>query len=309
MSQVNISVRQFINMYSETLGYSGDSDCALNLINQARAIAYPLGDWDGSLSLRSLPVVNGKLILPSKYETIKSARTPLGKIDIQNNIFIDRSFYDCCTPCSITKMIDRSYLPFQLTAGYNLFFRILKDQDIGSLIQVSYNDTHGSPRHETIKLEEKPAKLSYSPSVINNIVKDVTKASVMVSMAKDKKSAPIAQGLIYSNERNPTYSIYCTNVNCGYILVEAKKKYIPYNEFDYDDPIDINPVSLVSFIIAAKAQSERGENWTQEYSQSVELGVNFLRKEAHDSAEINKAAEEVQLTERAYDDLIYLSRI
>jgi len=78
MSKINITLEEFLNTYQDSIGYSVTSQCALDLVNRARAVAYPMGDWVGTMVYRVIAVGNNCFMLPYDLEVIRSAKHNFG---------------------------------------------------------------------------------------------------------------------------------------------------------------------------------------------------------------------------------------
>jgi hypothetical protein len=301
MSQVSITVKEFMRMYSDIIGFTSDSDCALDVINKARAVLYPGGNWDGTISYEIVRVVDGILVLPSHLDSIKSAR--ICNYDIGVSSMIDKDGYNNCGAACAVRLSSRLFLPFQLTEPFEqLSFTALNPKDDGKTILITYIDSKKSTRSESITLSYRnPAKLTYRPQEITGLTKDETISQVYLALGSNPKK-PTKSGFLPS-DTNPSFSAYCLNVTgeCN-IAIEAKRRYRPYTSSDNNTNIDINPEALSSAIIAVKVKDARAEGWIQEYAQAIKFATDFLKAEQQDIASNNQAAQSVD-----YDDSMFNS--
>lgn len=302
MSQINITVREFLRMYSDLVGSKPETQCAIDLVNQARIIAYPIGDWVGTIGYEYLPALNGLFSLPSEYEAIREAKAVCGKdnIHIHTGPITAHDYSSCCGTMLITKLYGRSYLPFQLTEQTRLKFSAKNAKDEGAVIRVQYTDIAGSARDESAKLLfRKPTALKYIPKKINRISKNKTNGKILIQSGS-------SYGYIEAYETNPSYSIYCSQiVSCsGPVYVRAKKKCILYTLDNLDDVLDINPEAVSSFILAAKVKSKQELNWSQDYQSAIKLGTDILKKEYVNEEDTSIGTHPVNMEESFFDSLI-----
>lgn len=298
MSQINMSVGEFIQTYSDIIGYDEDSQCSYDLINKARVIAYPVGDWVGTLTYEAIPVSNnGSFVLPSHIEVIKSARGFNSGEDFKIHSQIQPSQWErCCHGETLVRLEGRIYSPIQLTEKAVVYFRAVNKKDEGVQVRVDYTDTSGSLRDETIDLMHyKCTRLKNKPSKINRIEKPRT-----IGPIEFKAGSSIAY--IPAIEKFPSYGLYCADSLCGgCVAIKAKKKCMPYTKADINEIIDINPEALSSLIIAVKFKESRGENWTAQYAAAVKIGIDFLKMEVKNETTTDQGIEPVQFRDRTFE--------
>lgn len=302
MSQINITVRDFLSMYSDIVGSSPDTQCAIDLVNQARIIAYPIDDWVGTIGYESLPTLNGVFLLPSEYEEIREAKNACSDkgIHVHTGPITAHDFGSCCGTFLITKLYGRSYCPIQLTEKYRLKFSALNAKDAGNEIRVQYIDTAGSFRDETASLFfRKPVALRYIPRQIKRITKPRTVGKILVQSGE-------TSGCIESYETSPVYSIYCAqSPSCsGPIYLRCKKRCILYTLDNLDDILDINPEAISSFILACKVKAKQEPNWSQDYQAAIRLGTDLLKKEYANEENTSVGTHPVNMEETFFDSLL-----
>jgi len=299
MSQVNITVREFADSYKDIIGSGPDNQCSIDLINQARIIAYPLGLWVGLEVYRRISVVNGTFLLPYDLETIKGAKDWSGQSLNVTNV----SYEDYCTCCGgsvLTRIEGRVYSPFTPSGLLPVSFRNANRRDNGVQIRVVYLDTFGSMHDETLEVNQlTETRLIHIPHTIKRISKPTTAGIIEIKECKN------VVGYIYPVEKSPVYTLYCIQGHCvGSICINAKKKYIPYTLDDTEEILDINPEALTSFIIAIKAKLKRDSGWMSEYSQTVKFGKEFLEKELLNERDTSIGTHPVDYTNYFYDSLL-----
>jgi hypothetical protein len=301
MSQINMTVGEFIQTNSDIIGYDEDSQCAYDLINKARIIAYPVGEWVGTMSYEAIPVAaDGTFVLPSHLETIKHARGFNSGEDITIHSQIHPSQWErCCHGETLVRINGRIYSPFQLTEKAVVCFRAVNKQDEGVSVRVSYTDWSGSLRDETVSLlHYKKTRLKHQPKKINRIEKPRTVGPV-------EFSAGCSIAYIDAIEKSPSYTVYCADTLCGgCVAIQAKKKYIPYTKADINEVIDINPEALSSLIIAVKYKEGRGENWTAQYGAAVKIAIDFLKQEVKSETSTEKGTEPVQSRDYYFESFL-----
>lgn len=291
MSQINITVCEFIDTYSEVIGSDSTSKCSFDIINRARIIAWPIGDWVGTIEHLAIPRHGGRFILPSRIEVIKEAYGSVGLTHAVDNISGHAEFMRCCGNKYITKMEGRIYSPFQLTEKKPMLFRAtnLDDEKVG--LRVQYVDHSGSIHDETVSLLNlKGTRLRNIPAKILRISKPTTKGLIEIRQGG-------SCAYIDAFEKAPSYTVYCIEGEfCGdCVMVRAKKKLIPYTLDDCNQILDINPEALSSFIVAVKAKDRRGEGWVQEYAAATKLGHDFLQKEIKNEVTVDNFVEPVEM--------------
>lgn len=305
MSQINTTVRDFIRENQEIIGFEPEDQCAVDMVNKARVIAYPMGDWVGTVGYFAAPMHCGNFFLPSCYESIRQVRQCNNQGRVQ--LDIDSVEYNMCGGLIImARLYGRSYCPVMLN-GCPLTFTVCNKQDENKLIRVQYVDNKGSMRDENVKMAYpySPAtfgasSLTYIPGEIKRITKPVTVGMVRVNSGT-------AEGYIESWDRNPTYSIYTstgTNCNCdGPVYVKAKKKCIPYTTDNLDDVLDINPEALSSLVFAVKAKSRQQQDWLQNYQSLVRLAKEFLNAELQNETDTSVGMASVRMDDKFFNSL------
>ncbi len=275
MSQINITLKEFIESNQGIVGFDSSSQCAYDLINRARIIAYPIGDWVGTMAYRSVMVNQGcYFILPYDLEVIREAKNICGRI-LGIDSVVSRDEFDCCHDTLLTRIDGRAHFPFQLTERPLCFWAINKG-DKGSKVRVVYIDWGGTMRDEEIELghtSNEAVRLTSYPKTIIRFTKGSKHGYVVATDGLETAH-------FNPTDKNPMFTIYKVN-SCSSqcIAIYAKKKYIPYSPDDEESVLDINPEALSSLIIAIKAKDARAQNWANEYSAAVSLAKNFLNAE------------------------------
>lgn len=297
MSQVNIAVEEFIQMNSEVIGFGPESQCAYDLINKARIIAYASGDWVGTLSYERVKVDGCNFMLPSKFETIKRAKGING-IDVTVDGLMDLAGFNGCCEDVIVRINKKVYLPFQLTEKLPLSFFAVNKKDEGKELRVPYMDTAGSLNDEIVPLlHQKPTRLINIPLDVLRISKPTTVG--MVGIQHGDKTAYIP-----ANEKSPTYNVYSSSLSDCVIAVEVKHKYIPYTIEDANSVLDINPEALSSLIVAVKAKDKKkDDNWIAQYAASVKLATDFLKAELKNETTVSFAFIPVNTDDKFFNSL------
>ena len=299
MSQINITLRDFIMMYSDIIGNDPDEQCSIDLINKSRFAAYATGDWVGTIGYERINTGNGRFLLPTEYEAIREAKYVCGgQVTVNVGPMHESDYRSCASPVVITKLDGRTYSPIQLTENCPFLVKACNSRDNEKSFRIIYTDTNGSYRDETILLsEEKPTSLQYVPSVIKRISKDRTVGIVTVQSGQ-------SIGVIKAFETSPVYSIYCISAtNCsGLVYYRAKKRCIPYTFDDLDESLDINPEALSSLVMASKFKSDRGPNWYQDYVGATDLATKFLKKEIQNEQDTVIGVKPVYMSEENFFD-------
>lgn len=297
MSQVNITVAEFIDMYSDIIGYNSDSQCSYDLINKGRIIAYASGDWVGTVSYERILVNGCNFMLPSKFETIKRAKNASG-IDINVEGLLDIGAFNECCEDIIVRISKRTYLPFQLTENIPLWFWAVNSKDVGTELRVAYMDNAGSLNDEILPLlHQKPTRLINVPLSIHRISKKVTVGMVGVEQCGVNKD------YIPANEKTPTYNVYSSNLADCSIIAEVKHKFIPYTVNDENAVLDINPEALSSLIAAVQLKDKKKDNWIPQYAASVKLATDFLKAELKNETSTSFGFKPVNTDDRFFNSL------
>jgi hypothetical protein len=309
MSHRSISAREFIDEYFQVVGVNSDNECAYQLLNQARNLAYPLGDWVGTMDHRLINVTNGCFVLPSDLELIRGARNCYGDIIPIDLGHVTKDFYNHCDPQPlIVKSIGRIYSPFQSTENLPIYFHAVNGKDIGKEIRVQYLGTRGARYEDTITLRHlKPTKLKNHAARILRITKPRTVGLVAVYYGSDSNN-PSGVDYILAADTNPSYTVYKSEC-AGTIAIESKKRMMPLSLDSADDVLDIHPEALASFITAIRARDERKDGWLNNYSAAVSLGVNYLKQEQINEAATNDGDIPVQYVSQLTNDLVDLQNL
>lgn len=302
MSQVSITVRQFISDNAALIGFRVDDPCALNLVNQARFIAYPTGDWVGTIGYTGIPTERGQFLLPAQFDAIREVRQCSVNGTVSANMQAS-DYYNCGGQIVVARLHGRAYSPIACN-GRHLYVKCLNLQDVGKVINFDYVDNLGSERNQDLILQHGSKQngedwcLDYVPNVIRKIVKPVTVGRVYLTNTS-------VIGYLEPWERIPTYSIYQTNgLHCGGpVYVKAKKKCIPYTEENLDDILDINPEALGSFLLAAKEKGNQGQDWITNYRNLVRLGTDFLKTELTNENDTSIGMTPVSMNDSFFNDL------
>lgn len=275
MSQINITVKEFIDSNPGIIGFDSSSQCAYDLINRARIIAYPIGDWVGTMVYRPVALRGCLFTLPYDLEVIREAKNICGRVLTPDSV-ISRNEFEFCNDTLMTRMEGRTHFPFQLTERPLCFWAINKG-DKGSKLRVVYIDWGGTMRDEELELghtSSEAVRLSSYPHTITRLTKGSTNGYVIATDG-------VETAHLSPSDKNPMFTTYRLNNLCRptCIAIYAKKKYIPYSLADDEAVLDINPEALSSLIIAIKAKDARAQGWIAEYSNSVSLAKNFLNAE------------------------------
>jgi hypothetical protein len=303
MSQVNITVEEFVNTYRDIIGNAADSQCSIDLINKARIIAYPMSDFDGSMAYEPIGVnLGGRLVLPAHLDTIRLARYCNGKgVEISRDEYMDSVYFESCMEDILVRMEGKSYLPFVLDIDnqYPMYFFAVNMHDAGKVMEVSYIDAAGTHHDEEVTLLPNQAvtRLRHAPSKVSRIKKGSTKGRIGVSVNQLTE-------YLEARDKVPTYSVYCTNDVCScYLAIKAKKKYIPYTLDDLNEVLDVNPEALSTLIIAVKKKSSNPQNWFQEYSATVEIARKFLAAEVRNKENTRQGIQAVTFDNAFMDSI------
>ena len=305
---MNISVEEFIKSYSSILGVGGDSSCAYDLINKARLVAYPLGDWIGTMDYMGFNASKGVLTLPSEVDFIRGARGSCGIIEIDAGHVTKEIYCGCRANPIISKKIGRVYSPFQSTENIPYFAYAVNKNDIGKQLRVQYENSKGTRHDEYVDLLHlQPTVLLGRPARILRVTKPVTAGAVAFSIGVDPEN-PIEITYLAANDMHPTYSQYCFSFS-GCLALEVKKRMLPYSIESIDEILDIHPEALSILIAAVIAKDTRKEGWQKDYSASISLAVNFLRQEQINEDSTNDAQLSVQFHDYTFEELTTLQSI
>jgi hypothetical protein len=296
MSLVNISVSEFLRLYQHVIGSDPDTQCAYDVVNAARMIAYSIGSWTGIISYESVPVHNGTVYLPAHLDVIREARCCNGdKLEI--SAYTKDMYVTCGEPVGV-KLMGRTAFPFQLT-DHIVMFRNISSKDNGKVMTVTYKDYAGSFREEEVTFNQDYIRLSYRVSNIIRITKDKTVGAVEGAISSTSACDNLSSFLIDAFDVSPWYSVYCFHNVCpSCIAVEAKKRYRPYL-IDYDENtiLDLNAEALSFLVLAIKKKNSSEPTAMDEYSKAVAIGTGILTKEMNQDQGTKDGTVDVQLNE------------
>lgn len=305
---MNISVKEFIDNYASILGVGYDSKCAYELINKARFLAYPLGDWVGTMAYMGFNASKGMMVLDSDMDFIRGARSGHGIVEIDVGHVTKEVYCGCKANPIISKRIGRVYSPFQSTENSVMFAYAVNQKDEGKELRIQYESAKGTKYDETISLIHlQPTFLINKLSKITRISKPVTSGAIAIALGPDHKN-PIAIAHISAGDMNPVYNQYCFPCS-GCLALEVKKRMIPYSIESMDDVLDIHPEAMSLFISAIKSKDSNKEGWQKDYSASVSLAVNFLRQEQINEDATNDAQITVQFHDYGFNELVHQQSI
>lgn len=301
MSQVVMTLRQYIEDNKSSIGSGPEDSCSLSWVNKARIVAYPLGDWVGTIDYIGAPTYRGSFILPSFCEAIREIRR-CASDESWVTQSVPREYYDQCGgEVIMSRVAGRTYCPISVGAN-TLSFSFLNSKDHEVELEVKYIDTSGSMRYEVLKVPHQrkgSALLGYIPSRVLKIQKPVTVGRVEVCNGNEI-------GYIEPYETIPQYSIYqSTGLDCGGpLVVKVKKRCIAYTSSDLDSLIDINPEALTSLVIACRVKEDRSITFVQDYAALVTMATDFLKKELSNEHDTSRGTEPVNAHNYFFDDLL-----
>lgn len=278
MSQISISVRDFIDTYQNIIGYSADSQCAIDIINKARIIAYSTGDYVGTTTQIGLILCDGCVVIPSNIDSIRNVYACDSSYMVSyNGIPVYKHDYcSCIKDKVVTKQIDRVAVPFLMGNPSVISIKSINKGDAGKEVVVDYIDSAGTYRKESINLLfQEPVRLQYTVKKVVAIKKPITNGDLIISQCDNNYK-------ISSRETNPSYAVYKVEGNvcgCKCVVAKAKKRYIKYTLDNLDDMLDINPEGLTTLISAVKTRDKGDANWISLYSAEVSLATEFFRRE------------------------------
>lgn len=310
MSSIAITVRGFIDLYSETVQGSADDQCTIDRINRGRILAWNLNQWSGSVREIGVTLSSGCFVLPS---CVFSVLGPARKYDdppafLFDGFFVSEGVEFRGDPTKvITRKLNEVRVPFLIsTSGYDakLCFRCINAQDIGLDVLVRYIDKSGTLREEKIKLSQSMEKTKHVVREVLLISKPVTKGKVSIKGIR-KNGEYVYEGYINQFETLPTYSIYetieegcsCRCQSSGCVVVRAKLRYYPITLETVDNILDINPQALSDFIQADRHRGSSSENALNLSSSFIKSATEFLFIEENKTEETDEGFKAVSFGE------------
>lgn len=287
---MNITVQTFIDQYVNIIGHGSDSQCAIDLINQARAALYSIGEWVGTIEYGCIQLTEGCFLLPSHLETVKDASFCNNTLVLDNYRNVGYPDYrNCCSIPALTKVFKRTPLPFYNTGNILVGFRFVNKQDNDSVLTVNYIDSAGTNRIEDVKVKHRnPVFLSNRLASAISIEKPFTSGRVEVYIkTSESNCAKVCSRFIEYNETFPEFTLYSVDGACGHrqVAFKAKKKMLPYTLSSLREVLDIHPEALSSAILAVKIKEKQDAGWQSSYAQSIKLATDFLKKELIDQTQ------------------------
>lgn len=283
-----MTIKDFIDNYSNVTGVGNNVCNSLKYINQARQLVYVLGDFTGTLEWGSIRKNEACVFLPWNLETVRMAWDCYQNINIDNSLFCQISQQSYCRnrgeSITLVKTDRKLSYPFIFgSSEYLMAFKPCDSRDDGQEIVVTYTNAFGSSYTETITLKrETYTFINNAVNVILAIEKPSCSGIVEASLFNLMKGRAFRH-FIYPQEINPKYDQYSlSSPNCRCVIIQAKKRLIPYTENDLTQDIDINPHGLTLALKAIKAMESDAEDAIDKYSKFVKLAGLFLKKETDD---------------------------
>ena len=299
-----MKVIDFLEEYKSEIGVSPDSCDAISLINKARELLYPLGEFVGTMGYGTITLTDNKCAyLPYDIETLKRAFTGCKNIVIEDSGYCSMADEFCQCGCSSTDLTaiktgTFSPLPFDTLNNRAYYFRNISKLDNGKKINISYVDSSGTERTEEVILDrDKPVNLCHPMNHVLSLHKDRTLGIVGLYINPSSGSGKaVLIHRIYPKETYPMYAKYSfAGCFCECIVLYGKKRFIGYTNDDYgmEMQLDINPHALVLGIKAIQNLSGAKEDLNF-YAQYVKLAKEFLKQEKNDKTTSFSGTRKVQ---------------
>lgn len=282
--------RELLKELEESDGNISDSCIALQQLNQARKILWPLGDWEGTIEYACVYLNGGCFYLPWHIESIKNAWSGGQEITVEKSNWIPintttLSLYGA-RPTTFIPTGVTSPLPFEFPRGRVVGARANDQQDKGKHVTVQAKDSGGSTWSEKIKLSgiKKMDKGELEVLSLQALSKDKTIGAVDIYAV-----CPQCEDLIHTMQSEETVSSFrqykVSGCSSPYAIVKAKKKFFKIAENDLDKEFDLISTEAISFVLDAinhkKSQDYEKYNVSLKVAQSH---LNVLKEDFRSSS-------------------------
>lgn len=288
------TVEQLLEDIEFIVGHDKDSCLALQWLNQARQILYPLGDFVGTIGYACIPTVDGCFCLPRDASHLKSAWTC-------KKINITLTPDPCCsTTCSdlcgiigkkasIQRVVGNFVFPSKLKPRTILGFRPSDAEDAGKKVFVGYKDVGGSSISEKVTLAgiKETAWIGEEVLELRSISKEETVGAVNVysSFNGCVELIDVIEHWESSVSRIKYKLVGCDSVCMG---ISYKKKFVKYTTADLSFPADIeNAVALSHAMNSIKLMQEKS---TEASGLELRTAKGFLEVDRQDLRPISGPA-------------------
>ena len=285
-------VIDFLTLHSDIIGSLPTHCDSINILNKARHILWPMGDWRGTMEYAQLNVAcqtNPCVFVPFPIETIKGAWHACKPVPVESCGYLliktKDDFCSCCCPEEITLIGNekQSPIPFEITnSGYLFGFKLInKDFEGKATITITYLDSSTTEHTQEIVFEK-----AFKTYLLENRAYKITaiykSAHPIVLTSKDGTKLH----RFHSNEIEPKYSQYqVSGCPCTCIVIKGKKIFNLYTLDDLNDPLDLNPHALELIITARRNLKVDDVNSPAIYSAWTKLAREYLEKELEDKYE------------------------
>jgi len=294
-------VREAIAPFVEDSGVCATDPRTLKVINDARRMLYPIGDWEGTTDHLCIACYAGHLTLPSEYEYAKAAYGCSVPMTVENDWFsrMDKSASRFCASSwgglikengtFVTFRDWPSCIPGEVKCcapeGFRIELIYEDERDCGVEITfqgvgatrkfVSLTRTLSGPPFRPIV----PAPQDERLITLQHVIKPKTKGRIRVYGTDGANVRLLA--LYDPDEVNPHYTRYynagASSLRFGQrnAIVKVKKRYLPYED-NPDQFVDIHTEAL---IMVSQAITARKNKDLAAFSANMSLASAFLQKQ------------------------------
>lgn len=285
-----MTIREYLSQSAITGGIT-DGCSAVDMLNAARQLLYPLDDWTGTVAYGCVRTNNSCFYIPSHIETIRKAWRCEKDIPIGNEgwYHLDaNSLYQYCRDTIGVVRTDRSVvLPVGFPKDTEIGFLIQDDTDKGMKISVTAMNVFGSIVTSVLTLQdlETPVFAELQVRELLSISKPTTNGAIRVLSRCNRCISNIY--LLEAYENNIKYWQYRAMGTCDCLVIKGKKKFFAYRATDLDREIDIENPTALQF--ASQAIEHLRNKRYQEHTDAIKLARTYLERTKEDLRKSDRA--------------------
>ena len=295
-----MNVEDFISTNTQIINRTVESCDIADIINAARSLLYPLGDWSGTMEYGAIPENKSCVVAPYEIETIRSASAGCKHVLVENNSFCfisEDQYCECgCSRESITLVATGRSISLPAFKSGAVRFIPKSNNDYGRKIRLSYITSSGSEVAEEGVMGENGYTTKNPVSSFKFIRKDRTEGTVGAFHVEPLGKTGEKFHTINPRESTLSYSVYSVKgCSCECIIIYGKKRFIPYSKEDIlDQELDIAPHALALAIKALDLLGSGAKEDINFYQSYVKLAVEYLKAEKKDKKTSMAASHSVE---------------
>lgn len=281
-----MTVQDFLILNAESIGPTGgdwNSCDALRVLNKARSALYGIDNWSGLITKVCVPC-GASLIMPWFADRAVGAYKCKSIVHIATGEYWAVAPSNCCgDQFGITDMNQTSPVPVSNLFTSRLGIEIADFEDVGKQVTITYQNDAGSIITEVLTLGDF-GSLSITSTSVRKVFSIKKPDSYGFFKFWSVNSDGDRGSLLFSAhplETHLAYKQYCVPSCCcpnEIIVVDVKKKFIPFTYNHYNFPIDLPEHALSLAMDAITNKDKKTAEGVQMYNTLIASAINYLRK-------------------------------